>query len=253
MEHPPQILLDGPGYELIVHEFGGRTFKASRRTFAHLWDTQRRLSNRKPGARLCVIQPSYNQGVPESAGTHDYDAVLDVEIVGWDDWWAEQRFLRECGWADWVRFPPAFGWHHHMISLGYTTRVGEFVPGQVDDYYRHALGLKGQHDSGSDDTWHPANINATIFEFPKWRTYQEDHMPLNAEDKDFIRRAAADAANDAVAKLLDADVSPEKGDNGEVISVRVALRRAASTPDIIRKARDAVLAKFPTSTTTTKG
>lgn len=240
----PPILLDGPGFELITSTFGGKTFKASRRTFAHLWETQRRLDIVRPGAWIRVIQPCYNTGVEQSKGTHDFDATLDVEIVGWDDWWAEQRFLRECGWADWVRYPPTFSWHHHMVSLGYTTRVGIYVPGQIDDYYAHAMGLAGQHAAGSDDTWHPADIDSTVFRFPEWRTEQESNMPLNAEDRQFIRDAAASAAKASIEALLETDISPETGDNGEIVTVRVALRRAGSTPSLIRAARDAVLAKF---------
>ena len=249
MTPAPPILFDGPGFELIVHTSGGRTFLASRRTHAHLWETQRRLTSRRPGAFLRVIQGAYNVGVDASAGTHDKDAVVDAEIVGWDDWLAEQRFLRECGWADWVRSPPTFTWHHHAVSLGYTTEVGIYVPAQVDDYYRHAIGLKGQHNSGSDNTWHPANIDSTVFRFPEWSDYQEAHMPLNADDKDFIREVVHNAAEKAAAKavkdLLDTDVSPATGDGGEVVTALIALRRAGATPELVRRARDSVLAKLP--------
>lgn len=155
--------------------FGGKTFRASERTFAHLDDTQRRLTAKHPKARLRVIQGCYSHG-SLSAGTHDFDAVLDVEIVGMpglsaaDRWSNSQKFLRQCGWAAWWRHTGTWSrqstWHIHMVSLGYETKVGEFVPGQVADYYRHALGLKGQHGSGSDGSWFPKDIASTVFVYP---------------------------------------------------------------------------------------
>lgn len=175
----------------------GVTFRASDRTQQHILQTIARLAVRHPGARLRIIQPCYNTGVARSAGTHDLDAVLDVEIDGLPGatdearWWAAQRFLRECGWAAWFRHTGEWAdrdaWHIHMISLppGLSTnptaadvdrafeaiglRVGEFVPGQVDDYFAGALGLKGQHRAGVDHSWFPPNINATVF--------KEDDMP----------------------------------------------------------------------------
>ncbi len=150
---------------------GGRFFRCSRRTAAHLDDTKRRLAKQHPGARLEIIQGAYNDTVAASAGTHDKDAVVDVRIVGLD-WWAAQRFLRECGWAAWYRHTGAWSrpssWHVHMVSLGYTTPVGVFVPGQVTDYYAHKTGLVGH---AHDPSWFPPNIPATQFR------YEEDDMP----------------------------------------------------------------------------
>lgn len=155
--------------DLITATRGGKTFKASRRTVAHLDYTIERLAKAHPKARLVIIQPSFNTGVPQSKGTHDLDACFDVWIDGLG-WWDAQKFLRTCGWAAWYRFPPTFSHHIHMVSLGYPGKVGVFVPGQVDDYYRHALGLKGQHNSGIDTSWFPPNIKATVFDYPAWST-----------------------------------------------------------------------------------
>lgn len=167
----------------------GKTFRAARRTVAHLDYTLERLAREHPGASLRIIQPSFNTGVPASAGTHDYDACFDVEIVGLD-WWAAQEFLRKCGWAAWYRFPPAFGKHLHMISLGYPGKVGIFVPGQVDDYYRHALGLKGQHNTDADRSWHPPNIAATVFDYDAWVTR---HAPVRIEAANLAWQLGGDA------------------------------------------------------------
>jgi hypothetical protein len=192
--------------EVITFDFGGKTFRTGRRTAAHLLWTQKRLDKKHPGARIRVIQPSYNTGVPESAGTHDKDAVLDVEIEGLG-WWEGQRFLRESGWADWYRYPPTFSEHHHMISLGYgDAPVGVYVPGQVDDYYRHALGLKGQHNSGADDSWFPADIKSTIFDYQAWLD-EENDMQLN--DKIYGDSAADDTTVGKVLRRLDAFIDRE--------------------------------------------
>lgn len=159
---------------------GGKTAKMGRRTAAHLDYTIWRLSVEHPGAVLHVIQSAYNTGVPQSAGTHDRDGCLDVYIEGLD-WWTQQSFLRKHGWAAWYRFPPAFGRHIHMISLGCPGPVGIFVPGQVDDYYRHALGLKGQHNSGADRSWFPPDIDKTIFDYDAWLAIKKELDMNHAE------------------------------------------------------------------------
>lgn len=164
-----------------VNTFGGKTFRASPRTWAHLRWTYWRLKVRHPRAKLVIIQGAYNASVKASAGTHDYDCVLDVRIDGLT-WPKAQAFLRACGWAAWWRTPAqGFSNHIHMVSIppGLTfhpsparveaaftkagQRVGEFVPGQVADYYNHAFGLAGGHTTGSDTSWFPPNINKTVF------------------------------------------------------------------------------------------
>lgn len=161
--------------DVITVTRAGKTFRCTRRTAAHIDYTIERLAKREPDARLYIIQPCYNVGVKASAGTHDYDACLDVQIIGLD-WWAAQRFLRQCGWAAWLRYPPTFTWHIHMVSLGYPGRVGIYVPGQVADYYAHRNGLVGH---AADSSWHPVDISATVFDYPAWR---DAHMPLNKDD-----------------------------------------------------------------------
>jgi len=175
--------------ELIWITFGGRTFKCSRRTAAHLLWTAARLERLHPDARIVVFQGSYNTGVEASAGTHDLDAVLDVQIVGLD-WYDAQRFLRECGWAAWVREPPTFTWHIHMVSLGYPGDVGVYVPGQVSDYYAHRSGLAGHLP---DPTWHPADIDATVFNYPRW-VEQEDERDMAEYGQRILDRLNAIAA-----------------------------------------------------------
>ncbi len=91
----------------------GPNFRCTRRTAIHLNWTKLELPS---GTYLRIIQPSYNVGYAPSAGTHDKDAVFDVEVVGME-WYAGQRVLRNLFWADWVRYPPTFSWHHHMASL----------------------------------------------------------------------------------------------------------------------------------------
>ncbi|MCW2496387.1 hypothetical protein [Jatrophihabitans sp.] len=218
--------------DLIWVTLGGRSFQATRRTVAHLTATIERLAKIRPDAQLIVIQGCYNTGVAASAGTHDYDAVFDVQIVGMG-WWDAQAFLRRNGWAAWVRQPPTFSWHIHMVSLGYPGKVGVYVPGQVDDYYAHALGLKGQHDSGSDPSWHPADINSTVFDYPAWLIDQEANMPLNKDDEALVRSIV----KDEVSKALDA-VLDEKLGNGDTL--RNNIRRAGDVKEIAKQVAVAV-------------
>lgn len=174
---------------LKTRTIAGRTFKCSNRVAWHLRWTILVLGLRFPKARLYVYQTCYHQGVAASAGTHDFDACFDVKIIGLD-WWKAQQFLRRRGWAAWYRHTGSWsspsGWHIHMISLppglpanptaldvqhafeALGIRVGIFVPGQVDDYYAHALGLKDQHRAGLDHSWFPDNINRTVFRRRWW-------------------------------------------------------------------------------------
>jgi hypothetical protein len=210
---------------LMTAEVGGRKFKCTRRTYAHLVWTIERLEHLHPKAYLRIIQTSYNTGVAASAGTHDFDAAFDVEIVGLD-WWSAQRFLRAHGWAAWVRLPPAFGWHIHMISIpkggrSFPQKVGIYVPGQLVDYYNHTFGLKNQHNVDLDKSWFPGDegpnppvgtpaqwrrdIDATIFDFEEWERELEDEM--KAEDWDRLRKIVREEVDGA----LDTPVKTKEG------------------------------------------
>lgn len=232
----------------------GRTFRCSRRTAAHLDYTKKRLEQLHPGARLVIIQGCYNQGVELSKGTHDYDAVLDVMIVGLD-WWAAQQFLRACGWAAWYRHTGAWAssssWHIHMVSLGYVARVGIYVPGQVDDYYRHTFGLKDQHNTDLDKSWFPgddgpapwlvgtpeqwrAAIDATIFDFALWERELEDNMPFTDWPKTDQTAMATAVAGEVVKQLLAAIV------DGGRLTVGQAIRQASNVPGKLRRLASAL-------------
>lgn len=160
------------GAQVITVTIGGKTFRAGRRTAAHLLWTIARLKAKHPGTTLEVIQPCYNTGVAASAGTHDKDGVLDVRIVGLP-WLAAQGFLRSSGWAAWWRHSGTWEaesmWHIHMVSLGCPGPLGIYVPGQIDDYYAHRDGLA---DHAHDPTWHPADIAKTVFDYPAWQAAQ---------------------------------------------------------------------------------
>jgi hypothetical protein len=182
---------------LNVRTIGGATFKCSEWTAGHLANTMGRLKAAHPRAELVVIQGCYSTGVKASAGTHDLDAVLDVEINGLD-WWEAQRFLRSCGWAAWYRYTgiwsPVAARHIHMASIppglsGHPTapqvgaaykklglKVGLYIDGgltstghttassQIVDYFNHAQGLAGEHRPGCDTSWFPPSISQTIYQ-----------------------------------------------------------------------------------------
>lgn len=163
---------------------GGKPVTGSLRTIAHL-DHLSTLAIKKYRVGISVIQPPYNTGVPQSVGTHDFDACSDVQIVG-VPWPEQQRFLRANGFACWVREPPAFSWHIHGFTLppaegvdpvddfrvaGF--KVGKFVDGglsslgqivgssQISDYYAHRDGLSSH---AHDTSWFPLDIKATVFD-----------------------------------------------------------------------------------------
>jgi len=210
------------GSEVITATLADRTFRAGRRTAAHIEWTIERLAARQPDARLHIIQPCYNDDVSASAGTHDKDGVLDVAIFGMD-WFPAQRFLREHGWAAWYRFPPAFGHHIHMVSLGCPGPLGEFVPGQILDYYAHAFGLASQHDPGSDHSWFPDDIDSTIFDW-------EATLPLNDADKQWIRETLDErlkAAQPSLVEAIWAFVVRKKTSTVNELTARAAVRKAA--------------------------
>lgn len=168
---------------------GGDPITGSLRTICHL-NRLNNLSIAKYGTGIQVIQPPYNTTVPASAGTHDYDACVDLYIPG-QSWWGMQRFLRANGLGCWYRHKPAFGNHIHGFTLppwdadskgdrsrdfvnggfkvgkyvdgGWSTAGKKFTSSQTDDYYAHAYGLAGEHKPGSDKTWFPPDIRKTIF------------------------------------------------------------------------------------------
>lgn len=169
----------------------GRKVIGSLRTIAHL-DRTNNLAKKHFGKEIEVIQPCYNKSVKASAGTHDYDACLDVRIRG-VSWWTQQKFFRANGWGAYYRSPAqGFSNHIHMFSLPVqegTSRsddykvsgfkVGRFVDGgfstvgrlvassQIEDYYgrRNALA-----NHAKDPSWFPSNIKATIFNL---KAYQD--------------------------------------------------------------------------------
>ncbi len=179
---PPLAFLDGPRTAGIPDpavkvpvNIAGLKFDAGNRTSAHLRYTLRRLAKKHPDARVHIAKACYVKIPPNvedpSAGTHDGDGVLDLEFSG-IGYPAAERFMRKHGWAAWWRHTGQWEdpseWHVHIVSLGCPAKVGGFVPGQVNDYHNHALGLKNQHTPGNDPTWHPKDISKTVFDYPKW-------------------------------------------------------------------------------------
>lgn len=166
--------------------YNGKTVFGSFRTICHL-NRLNTLAVRRFGREIVVLQGPFNTTVAASAGTHDFDACLDVYIPG-VGWWDQQRFFRANGFGCWYRHPPAFGNHIHGFTLpphsgssvaddfrrhgfkvgiyvdgGYSTRGGLVTSSQLLDYYNHAFGLSGMHNKGSDRSWFPRNIESTIF------------------------------------------------------------------------------------------
>ena len=186
---------------LAKHTIAGVTFTCSEWTAGHLNDTIADLKARYPRCRLEIIQPCYRSLVPGggadlSEGTHDYDGVFDVRVLGMD-WDQAQSYLRWQGWAAWHRTPrQGFTDHIHMATIprglsGRPTakqvgeayaalglKVGKYIDGgwttsnphritttcQVADYFAHAYGLANAHTSGSDKSPFPTDIARTIYQ-----------------------------------------------------------------------------------------
>jgi hypothetical protein len=237
-----------PGHASEV-TIAGETFRAGNRTAAHLLWTIEELDRRHPGARLRIIQTCFNIGNEASKGTHDKDAVFDVEVVGLT-WMGGQRFLRVCGWAAWFR-PERFkngkrvwGDHIHMVSIpsgldntpsladvnnaldDLGIEVGIFVPAQIDDYFAHALGLAGEHEPGLDDSFFPDDIKATIFD------YQEDDMAGFTEWPEADKKAFGEFIQDQVRATL---INVKRGEEVVEMHLGALLREMEETQDLMRQ------------------
>lgn len=176
----------------------GRKVTGSFRTICAL-DHLNTLSIKKFGKAIIVIQPPYNKGVAASAGTHDYDACLDVYIPG-VPWATQQQFFRANGCGAYWRRPPLFSNHVHLFilpvqegkdraddfkSAGFT--VGYLVDGgwslygkkkysaQIDAYYAHRDALA---DNAKDTGWFPPSIKATIFDLATYIRSQRAAKPV---------------------------------------------------------------------------
>jgi hypothetical protein len=221
--------------EVVTVTLGGLTFRAGRRTAAHIEHTIERLAAIHPGKWLRIIQGSYNTNVAASVGTHDKDAVLDVAIVGLD-WLPAQRFLRNHGWAAWWRRPEqGFANHIHMISLGCPGPLGAFVPRQIDDYWNHRDGLSGH---ALDTTFFPKDIGSTIFDYPAWLERQWFEMAsredLRAELAPLDNKLTLLAERTEGLRVTLAGIVTDL----DALEVEVA---DGATKELVRKMRDQVI------------
>lgn len=164
----------------------GRPVTGSFRTVCHIQYLNRQAL-KEFGQRIEIFQPPYTKGYAPSAGTHDWDACIDVQIPG-VSWLKQQGFFRRHGLGSWWRKPPSFINHIHGFTLppqegvvrsddfaifGFT--VGKYIDGgwslygrkvasaQIDAYYEHRTGLSG---NAPDKSWFPPDIGATIFDLP---------------------------------------------------------------------------------------
>lgn len=235
-------LLEGSPTEVIAwqrkRDVWGDFVRGSRATIAQLEFTDQRCLD-VFGQGFEVMQGAYNSDIAASAGTHDFDRCIDgfIPRVGW---WDSQRFLRfTCLQFAYYRQPwQGFREHIHMCaSHTYETRVGEWVPGQIADYYNHAFGLSGLHTPGSDTSPFPDPI--VRFNYEKWKDSQ---MALSEPDKLWIKGELAKAADQgatlAVKRLLDEPIALP---SGEILTVGQVLRRQGQTNDAVASVRADVL------------
>lgn len=196
------IAFTGNPCRKVTATWNGATFTAGERTWAHLFMTQRWIDEHYPRYYIYVVQGAYNTGVKLSAGTHDGDGTIDALIIDRETgerlWRVGQRILRRLGWAAWWRNSGAWerptAWHFHMNSLGTAESgcpVGVFIPGQNRDYLAvpPRNGLAG-HDR--DRTWHPSNIEDTVFDFRAWLTREKLMAKLDVDDLVAVRKIVAE-------------------------------------------------------------
>lgn len=220
--------------KLSQHSIANKTFKSSAWSAGHLQSTIERLAAKHPGAELHIFQTSYHKGFKPSAGTHDFDGVFDVQIVGMP-WSAAQQFLRSCGWAAWHRKKPDFDTEHiHMATIppglsgtpkaaavknAYAKlgiQVGTFIPRQIEDYFAHAFGLKNQHVPGSDRSWHPKDIAKTIYS-PEDDDMTKEEMLQVLQSKE----GQAAIAKAVIQSDLHGQKDLPKGTNGRMVGLSI--------------------------------
>lgn len=233
---------------LVTAPLGGLpAVKASR--WAHAaW--QNMADHLDDPSRFRIIQPCYNTGVPQSAGTHDFDAACDFYITGMTFAEASQ-FGRRWGIANWHRTPSQGDWSEHchgfpipphgsMADGGRTyfilagaerTRVGIFLPGQLVDYGNDALGLADEHTPGSDPQPHPKP--QYVFNYKEYVVSEQNIINAIKQDGDRTRavvnaRALADRTRDkAILDAIDAlPVGATKGDVRIVVEKALAAQAA---------------------------
>lgn len=259
---------------VTTHTLGGKTFRCSSWTAAHLQHTIDVLREKHPAAQLVVIQGCYNTTVAASAGTHSADGVLDVRIDGLP-WLTAQAFLRSLGWAAWWRhqgaWAPEAAWHIHMgtippglpnrptaqqvgaayVALG--IQVGKYIDGgyttssphqvtassQIVDYFAHAFGLANLHRPGSDTTWFPPSIQATVFDMrsytaakvaagqPTYKDITEALLQFGVRTQNANAKPIYDRARTIVGKLVrDKTTHRVPETTAEVVEVLAAKRKA---------------------------
>jgi hypothetical protein len=213
---------------------GGRRFDVGHRTAAHLEVTFARFVERFPDAKLSIVQPCYHLGTDPSAHSHDFDGVIDF-VVKDLRWLKAQRFLRLQGWAAWWRHTGDWekekDWHLHGVSMGCPGPVGDIVPRQVDDYHNKKDGLAAH---GPDDTWHPKDIAATVFDYPRYLSIKEDAVPYTDWPKADQKALVKDVADAVLRAVVD----------GQHLTLAQASQQAARGPGMVRDLIDQ-LAKAP--------
>lgn len=218
------VTFTGDPCRVVSTTFNGRYVKAGERTMAHLFDTDEWMRKRH-GCWIYVIQSAYNTGVAASAGTHDYDAVLDVLVIntksGRRSWIKGQRRLRARGWYDWWRHTGSWyapsTWHHHMISggiIGVGCRVGYLVPGQCNDYLAKPP-LNGLAGHSRDYSWHPENIASTHFDFDAWMKRKEQDVGYAEWEKADKDAFWADFATRGAPAVWNEDVNSKEPGNAQ--------------------------------------
>lgn len=185
----------------------GHSVFGSRYLAYHWARTYRRFKEQFPDAEVYILQGAYNKGVPQSAGTHDWDGVLDVWVTG-VDWRDAERFFREEDWIGWWRHTGSWArsskFHIHMISAHTPNRKGSLIPSQLASYAAGRLGLARSVD-GRDPAPHPTKINR--FDYDAWLRQLEEDKMNHVQKADAFLTPTLENLDKAIAELKLVDVS----------------------------------------------
>lgn len=169
------------------------------------------------GYEPVIVQGAYMSRVPgggadASAGYHDLGGCLDLRT--WDHTGGALdklvRVLREHGAAAWRRDRQHGGMdpHLHMVC-GWDDELSQ---GARFQWVQYQGGRNGLDDNGPDYEWRPSPLVTTPPE-------KDDDMPLNADDKKWIRDAITEEVGKVAGQVLDATIVAK-----EELTLRRAIR-----------------------------
>lgn len=198
--------------DFTVNNYG--TDSSGRTIFAtnYMWTFWRNVCA-ELGFTPTVVQGAFmarnGGGADASAGYHDQGGCFDLRTWDLSETAVQKvvRTLRSHGAAAWVR-DSRHGMDPHIHFVLGTDRP--LAAGALDQWQDYLDGRNGLANNGPDYHWRPEPL---VTEPP------EDDLPLNAEDKAWIKEQIDEAAKKAASEVLNFKVVAKNN-----ITVRAVLR-----------------------------